>query len=670
MRKLLLTFSLSIFSLLLFAQNGTVPELIYYKFDGAGTTVLNEASSPVGTNPAPVTGHTQGGTGQFNGALQGSGTGDVNTGWSLSLPSDWTMSFWIDFGAAAATFQYFLGDPGASSFRMFANGAAGVNNVTLRGPFTLDILGVADGFPHVVHIVRNSTNNSVDAYVDGVFSTSINYTGSVPTGTGFLVGAYSSSMVAGVSMDEFRLYNRALDQMEITNTWDKELPLSFAPNDVGVISIDSPTVFCPGSFDIYATIQNFGTNPVTTATVDWSVDGVLQSPATFNGTLDTLGGAGTSTAQVLLGNFSFGTNNPYDIITWTSMPNGMADTVNFNDTVNVTIQSNLPPPSNINATAINATQATITWTGGSANSWLWTNEIPGNPPTGVGTAVSSASATITGLTPKSAYDFYVREVCPSGDTSAWAGPFSYSTPFLCPPNAYCFTHCGATGEFGPDQAACNTAYNGTILSGQVTVNGGIQEWTVPSGGLYEITVAGAQGFGPFGGRGARMQGEFQFNGGEDLKILVGQEGVPPTTGTNQYGGGGGTFITDDLNNPIIIAGGGGGSWATTFTAITDAPTTTAGIAGAGAGSTGGAGGTAGQGGGTSVSADGGGGLLGDGGGTAGGTAFVNGGFGGHLTGHGGFGGGGGASSQNNRRTGGGGGYSGGGGSHGGHYRFS
>ena len=166
-----------------------------------------------------------------------------------------------------------------------------------------------------------------------------------------------------------------------------------------------------------------------------------------------------------------------------------------------------------------------------------------------------------------------------------------------------------------------------------------------------------------------MKGNFVLVGGDVLKVLVGQAGAPPVgSGTNQYGGGGGTFITDINNNPMIVAGGGGGSWAPTYTAITDAPTTTAGNTGGGTGSTGGTGGTAGLGGGTATSGDGGGGLLGDGAGNAGGFAFINGGAGGIATasgGEGGFGGGGGASSFNNRRGGGGGGYSGGGGAHGG-----
>ncbi len=440
--------------------------------------------------------------------------------------------------------------------------------------------------------------------------------------------------------------------------------VSTGPNDIGVFSIDSPTVYCPGPQNVVATIINYGTNAVTSATVNWTVDGVSQTPFSFSGTLDTIGGSGSSSAQVNLGSFNFATNNPYDVVVWTSNPNGVADTVNSNDTVSMVMQSSLPPPGNISVQTLSATQATLTWSGGSNNSWLWVNVPAGNPVSGSGAPVATNSATVTGLMSETGYDFYVREVCPTGDTSAWAGPFFYITPFQCPPNAYCFLTCGATGSQGPTQSDCNTIYSGSNLNGQVTVTGGIQNWSVPSGGLYEITVYGAQGFGPFGGRGAQMSGEFLFNGGEQLKILVGQKGAPPVgAGTNQFGGGGGTFITDNANNPIIIAGGGGGSWAPNYTTTTDASIGTAGNAGMnGPGS--GAGGINGLGGASSSSADGGAGLLGDGGGTAGGQAFINGGLGGLAPtngGEGGFGGGGGASSWNNRRGGGGGGYSGGGG---------
>ncbi len=444
---------------------------------------------------------------------------------------------------------------------------------------------------------------------------------------------------------------------------------SGATNDIGAVAIDSPTIYCPGPQNVVASINNFGINQVTTATVNWEVDGLPQTAVTFNGLLDTAGGSSPTSTQVVLGSFNFSTNNQYTVKVWTSGPNNSIDTVGQNDTTSTVVQSSLPPPINLSLVSVSGMAATVDWNPGSlSNSWLWTVLPVGQTPSGIGTASTNPIANIMGLTPKTSYDFYVREVCPTGDTSTWAGPLNFQTPFFCPPGTFCFSNCGQDGHLGPNQTQCNAIYAGSNLAGQVTVSGGIQEWTIPDG-AYEIEVSGAQGFGPFGGRGARMKGEFSFSGSQTIKILVGQKGAPPIgSGTNQFGGGGGTFVTDNNDNPLIIAGGGGGSWATSFTPITDAPTTTAGNTGGGTGSTGGAGGTAGQGGLTNISADGGGGLLGDGTGTAGGFAFINGGNGGVATasgGEGGFGGGGGASSFNNRRAGGGGGYSGGGGSHGG-----
>lgn len=231
--------------------------------------------------------------------------------------------------------------------------------------------------------------------------------------------------------------------------------------------------------------------------------------------------------------------------------------------------------------------------------------------------------------------------------------------------SYTFTTGGNTGTTGPSQATMDAAYNATNLQGNVTVIDGIQYWTVPSTGLYSIEAFGAQGYGTFGGRGARIYGEFNLTAGTVLKILVGQKAppylnFPATTYNHQFGGGGGSFVTDTLNNPLIVAGGGGGNHNTSYVSTCDGQTTQNGAAGANA-STIGTGGTNGLGGQQATSADGGGGLLGDGAGIAGGKAFVNGGNGGFDEGFGGFGGGGGTSSWNNYRGGGGGGYSGGGG---------
>ncbi|PKN19219.1 MAG: hypothetical protein CVU65_18000 [Deltaproteobacteria bacterium HGW-Deltaproteobacteria-22] len=121
-----------------------------------------------------------------------------------------------------------------------------------------------------------------------------------------------------------------------------------------------------------------------------------------------------------------------------------------------------------------------------------------------------------------------------------------------------FTNCAQTGNTGPSQAQCDTAYAATALNGNVTITSGIQYWTVPDTGDYTIEVWGAQGgnhnFG-VGGNGARVKGTFSLTAGQVLKILVGQKGKD---GTNyDVGGGGGSFVTLSDDTPLIVAGGGG-----------------------------------------------------------------------------------------------------------------
>src|SRR6218665_423031 len=136
---------------------------------------------------------------------------------------------------------------------------------------------------------------------------------------------------------------------------------------------------------------------------------------------------------------------------------------------------------------------------------------------------------------------------------AIAGPL-----FLSSQVSYTFTSCGANGQFGPTAGQASTAYNSTNLSGSVTVTGGgIQQFTIPSSGLWGIEAWGAQG-GPStlaGGLGARMKGEFTFTAGQVISILVGQQGLGQAG--NAAGGGGGTYVA--LGNvPRLIGGGGSG----------------------------------------------------------------------------------------------------------------
>lgn len=125
---------------------------------------------------------------------------------------------------------------------------------------------------------------------------------------------------------------------------------------------------------------------------------------------------------------------------------------------------------------------------------------------------------------------------------------------------YTFTSAGLSGSVGPTQAQINTAYASTNLSGLVTVASGIQSWTVPATGMYEITAFGPQGGNSSdniaGGLGAKIKGEFNLTAGTVLDIVVGHRG--DNAPTSACGGGAGGSGVRQGATLLIVAGGGGG----------------------------------------------------------------------------------------------------------------
>ncbi len=124
------------------------------------------------------------------------------------------------------------------------------------------------------------------------------------------------------------------------------------PNDAGVSNITPLGNFCTGVQTIRATIRNFGSNAIDSVNVSWSVNNVFQATITHNTTLDTSNGLGVNTALINLGTFNFTQSIPYTIKVWTSMPNGVADTVNFNDTMSITVRPSLTGTYTINTSQV------------------------------------------------------------------------------------------------------------------------------------------------------------------------------------------------------------------------------------------------------------------------------------------------------------------------------
>jgi parallel beta-helix repeat protein len=99
-------------------------------------------------------------------------------------------------------------------------------------------------------------------------------------------------------------------------------------NDAGVSSAESPKPFECTTSNVFAIkLMNGGSDTLTSATVNWSVNGTAQAPFLWSGSIDPYA-IGDST---FVGNFTF---TPGDIIeVYTTMPNNVPDSAAFNDTL-------------------------------------------------------------------------------------------------------------------------------------------------------------------------------------------------------------------------------------------------------------------------------------------------------------------------------------------------
>jgi concanavalin A-like lectin/glucanase superfamily protein len=279
MKSLLLTFILACSISTLYAQDSR-PDLIYFRFDEAGLKATpNKANPATRVSLEGVLGGAlnMGQAGQFGSALigiGGSGTNTINTGWPTTLgTSSWTISMWLD-KVNGSTFGYYFGDASAGSFRAFNAGAAGTNNVILRGPLNQVVIpGIAPG-PTVVTWVYEAANSVIKGYKNGVLVASVAQGALNINGSGqFQVGSYSTPMPAGALMDEFRFYNRALSAQEVADTWNKDVDCFIPDGELGWEFVDAsgapaPYVNTPGT----AYLKYFVNYPVGASPVAITVD--------------------------------------------------------------------------------------------------------------------------------------------------------------------------------------------------------------------------------------------------------------------------------------------------------------------------------------------------------------------------------------------------------------
>ncbi len=99
-------------------------------------------------------------------------------------------------------------------------------------------------------------------------------------------------------------------------------------NDAGVVGIFGPPEgFAPGLADVRVRVYNYAPKPLSSVTIEWSVEGTPQVPRTFTG-LNVQNG---QTIDLTIGQYNFSQPRIYSIRAKTVNPNGVADEVQSND---------------------------------------------------------------------------------------------------------------------------------------------------------------------------------------------------------------------------------------------------------------------------------------------------------------------------------------------------
>lgn len=107
---------------------------------------------------------------------------------------------------------------------------------------------------------------------------------------------------------------------------DEFTPLN---RDAGISRLDSPSLFCAGTRNVFVKFGNYGINNLSKVKINWSVNGTAQTSYQWTGTL----ASGATSSSIKLGSYSWSSNTKYVVKIWTSLPNDSSDQNAKNDTM-------------------------------------------------------------------------------------------------------------------------------------------------------------------------------------------------------------------------------------------------------------------------------------------------------------------------------------------------
>lgn len=119
-------------------------------------------------------------------------------------------------------------------------------------------------------------------------------------------------------------------------------PAQKGGNDASVSQLVSASRFCGNSQPLTVKIANKGINAINSVNVNWAIDGVTQTPLNLVTLLDTLNHpVNKNDTNITLGNITYTPGVAKIIQVWTTLPNGVTDTITGNDSLRVVLQPGL-----------------------------------------------------------------------------------------------------------------------------------------------------------------------------------------------------------------------------------------------------------------------------------------------------------------------------------------
>jgi len=98
------------------------------------------------------------------------------------------------------------------------------------------------------------------------------------------------------------------------------------------------------------------------------------------------------------------------------------------DEIKIEEAPSCPRPQNLALVNAGTTTATLSWTSGGANNWQFSYGTPGfNANAGTIVNTPNNPGVLSGLSPNTNYEVYVRDSCGSNDLSLWEGPIAFRT---------------------------------------------------------------------------------------------------------------------------------------------------------------------------------------------------------------------------------------------------